>query len=56
MGEGDRPAPGAVYRAQGARAICKLIPFGEQLHRVDMVSGQQALAKGPGLSPGNSLG
>jgi hypothetical protein len=41
---------------QRAWAICKRILFREQLNSLDLMSGQQALTKGPRLSPGNRLG
>jgi hypothetical protein len=42
--------------AERARAICQLVLFRVQFHSLDLVGSQQAVAKGPGLSPGNSLG
>jgi hypothetical protein len=41
--------------AERARAICKLVLFRVQFHSLDLVGSQQAVAKGPGLSPGHRL-
>ena len=50
-----KPVHTKRHANQRTRAICKLVLFREQLNPINLVFGQQSLAKRPRLSPGNGL-